>query len=206
MEISNVDLSWVEWFFSGAGVFILGYFIKRYTRDSNGVGANNNSNVNNVNVVIPSNGTVGSSAVNEGSGCQDDARGIDWYKNNTKIVFVDDDSDFKVANILRKSGWVHTRLINDCETLEDNELIEADILFIDVQGVGVSMGFSDEGLGLALAIKEKYNKKKVVIYSAETNGDRFHEALRKADFSLAKNADPYQFQELVEEFTIGSCN
>jgi hypothetical protein len=43
----------------------------------------------------------------------------------------------------------------------------------------------------------------VIIYSAETEGDRFHEALRKADSFLAKNADPYQFQRLVEEFTIG---
>ncbi|WP_339841810.1 hypothetical protein, partial [uncultured Alcanivorax sp.] len=58
-------------------------------------------------------------------------------------------------------------------------------------------------LGLALAIKEKYKEKKVIIYSAETEGDRFHEALRKADSFLAKNADPYQFQRLVEEFTIG---
>jgi len=87
--------------------------------------------------------------------------------------------------------------------LDDRDVVEADILFIDVQGVGVSMGFSDEGLGLALAIKEKYKEKKVIIYSAETEGDRFHEALRKADSFLAKNADPYQFQRLVEEFTIG---
>lgn len=65
------------------------------------------------------------------------------------------------------------------------------------------MGFSDEGLGLALAIKKKYPSKKVIIYSAETNGDRFHEALRKADSFLAKNADPYEFQRIVEEFTIG---
>ena len=65
------------------------------------------------------------------------------------------------------------------------------------------MGFNDEGLGLALAIKDKYPEKKVIIYSAETNGDRFHEALRKADSFLPKNADPYEFQRIVEEFTLG---
>ena len=68
------------------------------------------------------------------------------------------------------------------------------------------MGFHDEGLGLALAIKQKYPKKKVVIYSAETQGDRFHKALREADSFLAKNADPYEFQRLVEEFTIGGLS
>ena len=108
-----------------------------------------------------------------------------------------------MAKILVKSGWVHTKLIKDCETLDDENIREAQILFIDVQGVGVALGFSDEGLGLALAIKKKYPEKKVIIYSAETKGDRFHEALRKADSFLPKNADPYEFQKIVEEFTVG---
>ena len=120
--------------------------------------------------------------------------------------FIDDDMRFKVTKILIRSGWVHTKLIKDCETLDEQDIIKASILFIDVQGVGLAMGFHDEGLGLALAIKQKYPKKKVVIYSAETQGDRFHKALREADSFLAKNADPYEFQRLVEEFTIGGLS
>jgi DNA-binding NarL/FixJ family response regulator len=107
---------------------------------------------------------------------------------------------------LERSGWKYTKLIKDATTLDDASILEADILFIDVQGVGVSLGFNDEGLGLALAIKEKYPKKKVVIYSAETQGNRFHAALRKADSFLPKNADPYEFQRIVEEFTIGGID
>jgi hypothetical protein len=131
-------------------------------------------------------------------------KSLDSYKNETHILFIDDDVRFKVAKILTKSGWVHTKLVKDAITLDDQDIILADILFIDVQGVGVSLGFSDEGLGLALAIKEKYPHKKVVIYSAETKGDRFHAALRKADSFLSKNADPYEFQKIVEDFTIGA--
>jgi hypothetical protein len=77
---------------------------------------------------------------------------------------------------------------------------EADIFFVDIQGVGVRLGFKDEGLGLAGALKDKYPEKKLVIYSAEPRGERFHTAFRKADGALEKNADPYEFQQLVEEF------
>jgi DNA-binding NtrC family response regulator len=66
------------------------------------------------------------------------------------------------------------------------------------RGVGKLLNFANEGLGLALAIKNKYPKKKVVIYSAQTSGDRFNEALRKADDFLAKNAEPYEFITVVE--------
>lgn len=122
-------------------------------------------------------------------------------KSKTRILFIDDDTKFKVVKILTNSGWIHTSIIKDAKTLDEPSIIDAHILFVDVQGVGVAMGFDSEGLGLALALKEKYKLKKIVIYSAETNGDRFHEALRKADSFLPKNADPYEFQKLVEELS-----
>jgi len=55
-------------------------------------------------------------------------------------------------------------------------------------------------LGLALSLKKKYPGKKLVIYSSETKGERFHEALRMADSFLPKNAEPYEFLQLVEQF------
>ncbi len=122
-------------------------------------------------------------------------------KFKTRILFIDDDTKFKVVKILTKSGWINTSIIKDANTLDEPSIIDAHILFVDVQGVGVAMGFDSEGLGLALALKEKYRAKKIIIYSAETNGNRFHEALRKADSFLPKNADPYEFQKLVEELS-----
>jgi DNA-binding NarL/FixJ family response regulator len=71
-------------------------------------------------------------------------------------------------------------------------------LFIDVQGVGKKLQFKAEGLGLASAVRDTYPRKKIVIYSAETRGERFHDGLRKADDFLAKDSDPYQFQEVTE--------
>ena len=49
--------------------------------------------------------------------------------------------------------------------------------------------------------RQKYPWKKVVVYSAEPTGDRFHDALSQADARLRKNADPYQFQTLVEQLS-----
>ncbi len=198
-------MSWItenkEWMFSGAGVSVLIYFISRLflkNKEDESTKINSNSNSIVINNNTPSTETS-NSVVEYGLG-----KTLAQYKDEIRILFVDDDARFKVSKILVKSGWVHSKLIKDCETLEDSDVVNADILFIDVQGVGISMGFGDEGLGLALAIKEKYPAKKVVIYSAETQGDRFHKALRKADSFLAKNADPYEFQKIVEEFTIGN--
>lgn len=126
---------------------------------------------------------------------------IDKKKSLIRILFVDDDTKFKVVNILKKSGWINTKAVKDIYNLDEPTVKEAHIVFVDVQGVGKELDCKDEGLGLALTLKKKYPNKKIIIYSTETQGDRFHEALRKADSFLAKNAEPYEFQQLVEEFS-----
>lgn len=196
-------MSWIidnkEWLFSGIGLVVLGGVLNYFLRKPVRVGVETNK-PKNLNSIGERNHNSTEKSVKENV----HKKSLDEYKNETRILFVDDDARFKVAKILTQSGWVHTKLIKDCKTLDERDVVDAQLLFIDVQGVGVAMGFNDEGLGLALAIKEKYPNKKVIIYSAETKGDRFHEALRKADSFLPKNADPYEFQRIVEEFTVGS--
>jgi hypothetical protein len=197
-------MSWVvenkDWLFSGVGLVVVVGVLKLIfnKKSSDGFDTNNSINTNNIEINVGETGSNTEGEVNAAN-----KKTLDEFKNETRILFVDDDARFKVAKILTNSGWVHTKLIKDCKTLDDHDVVDAQLLFIDVQGVGVAMGFNDEGLGLALAIKEKYPNKKVIIYSAETKGDRFHEALRKADSFLPKNADPYEFQRIVEEFTVG---
>lgn len=191
-----------EWLFSGIGVTALAaifYFIKGQ-KHAPATSSQATITIHNSN----SNGNGNGNGNEHTSHYPRKEKSLQEYKNETKILFIDDDTKFKVAKILSKSGWVHTKLIKDAETLEIQDIIEADILFIDVQGVGIAMGFNDEGLGLALAVKKKYPQKKIIVYSAETHGNRFHEALRKADNFLAKNADPYEFQQIVEDYTIGT--
>lgn len=123
---------------------------------------------------------------------------LEHLKGKTVILFVDDDTRFKVVDILVKSGWSHTRRARDVTKLDDDKVLASHILFVDIHGVGRRLQFKDEGLGLAQAIKKRYPAKKVVIYSAEKSGEQFHHALRMVDETMYKNADPYEFEQVVE--------
>lgn len=118
-----------------------------------------------------------------------------------RILFIDDDTRFKVVKIMKQAGWPNVSIRKDIRDLEEPEVKDTDVFFIDIHGVGRALDFADGGLGLTLAIKAKYPEKKVVLYSAQTDGDRFHKALKKADGSLAKNAEPYEFITLLEQLT-----
>lgn len=193
-------MSWMvdnaEWVFSGIGAtalaVIAGFFRLKKDGDPHaGVVVNN---------TIQNSNNSGSLQVGDSSFVPPASRPID--KNNTRILFVDDDTRFKVVKILKTAGWPHVKIVKDISSLDSVELLEATILFIDIQGVGKVLGFADEGLGLAQAIKKRHPSKKLVIYSSQPSGDRFHAALRAADSSIAKNADPYQFISLVEELSV----
>lgn len=122
---------------------------------------------------------------------------ISDLKRTANILFIDDDKGFKIVSVLKKMGWEHTKLVTDVSSLEQQNLLDAHVVFVDIQGVGKAMQYADEGLGLAQAIKRRYSAKKVVIYSAEENGARFHEALREADYSLPKTAEPIRFEDTI---------
>ncbi|MGJ7520230.1 hypothetical protein ACSFA0_07005 [Variovorax sp. LT1P1] len=192
-------MSWVvenaEWVFSGVGATVIAIiaglmFTKKSDAPPPGVTVNNT--IHNQNGFLDSQG-AGSSFLPVAP------RIID--KNATRILFIDDDTRFKVVKILKTAGWPHVKIVKDISSLDSAELLEATILFIDIQGVGKVLGFADEGLGLAQAIKKRHPTKKLVIYSSQPSGDRFHAALRAADSSIAKNADPYQFISLVEDLS-----
>ncbi|WP_448133772.1 hypothetical protein [Stenotrophomonas rhizophila] len=118
-------------------------------------------------------------------------------KKTARILFVDDDRGFKIVGILKKMGWSYVRIVTDLASLEDPAVLEADVIFVDIHGVGRQLHYIDEGLGLALGIKRRHAKKKVIIYSSQEEGKRFHEALQEADYSLAKTAEPVRFEETI---------
>lgn len=189
----------VEWVFSGIGIFVIGGIIN-YFRGKNTTPATNPTQ----SVVI--NNQVTTQSQNVAQPPQPPVKlgremSLAERKLHTNILFIDDDAKFQVVKILVNSGWKNTSLVKDANTLDDTAIFNANILFVDVQGVGKKMRFESEGLGLAQALIEKYPSKKVVIYSIETQGDRFHAALRKAASFLPKNADPYEFTKLVEELS-----
>lgn len=191
----------VEWVFSGIGVFFISA-IFLFIKNINKRASNEKSNVINNNINFGGIFQKSSTSLSGNAMVQpDDLSPSDTnLKQNTRILFVDDDTRFRVVKILQNSGWPNVKIVKDILSLESLDLIEATILFIDIQGVGKALQFSGEGLGLAAAIKRKYPDKKIVIYSSQTSGERFHDGFRLADDSLPKNADPYEFIRLVEKY------
>jgi hypothetical protein len=127
---------------------------------------------------------------------------INAMKSKVRILFIDDDGNFNVVKILKDSGWRLTKTQTDIRSLDLPIVIDAHILFIDINGVGKMLALQYEGLDLALMLKQRYPSKKVIIYSANKLSNSFHQAWDKCDYKLEKNALPYQFQSLVEEFSI----
>ena len=124
-------------------------------------------------------------------------------RQKIKILFIDDDTKFQTAKMLKNSGWQNTNIIKDCKNLNSAEILETDIFFVDIHGVGLELGFSDHGLGLAAALKQKYPEKKVVTYSAEKQWDPFHKTWDLVDDRLPKDADTYQFETTIESLLLG---
>lgn len=128
----------------------------------------------------------------------------DSYEKQKQLIhtlFIDDDVKFKIVKIIKNNGWGNTKSIVDIGNYDDDLLKRSHIVFVDVQGVGKLLECKDEGLGLALNIKNKYPQKKVVIYSAVQTHKVFHEAIQKVDFLLSKDAEPFEFISLIERFS-----
>lgn len=183
----------VEWVFSGVGVAIVAGILAWFRRnrseqiDSPSATINNTQSVT-INAVPISAPPLMASAVKP------------KQKAGISVLFVDDDVKFQVVNILKRNGWSNTKIIKDIVSLEQPEVASADIFFIDIQGVGMSLGFKDQGLGLVIALRKKYPTKKIVIYSAE-NANAFHPAFGQANERISKDADPYEFMEAVERLS-----
>lgn len=193
-------INWIitnqEWIFSGVGAVVIGGIVKLFLPKNDGSNENENSNVNQNKITINNN-------IGEFSGKNKNAQNKDQNerKRLTNILFVDDDTTFQVVKILIKSGWINTKIKKNLISLDDRFVVDAHICFIDIQGVAGELFPKDQGLGLAGALKDRYPEKKIIVYSSQRTGDRFHEILKKVDATLAKDADPYEFENLVDNFS-----
>lgn len=121
-------------------------------------------------------------------------------KNACNVLFIDNEKFKTVDRLKLRDGWRNTFWIRDVESYDQPEIINAHVIFIDIQGVGKKLCPKDEGLGLIAAIKERYPEKKVVMYSAEKQGkiDGLHKAADMVDGRLRKLADHYEYQKILE--------
>jgi hypothetical protein len=185
-----------EWFFSGAGIAIIGAIatIFKLFRPAAPVSAPPAQSVSQ-NTTVTVNQGVSQGPVVQTAMFADRTVAME----TARILFVDDQADFPLIKILRKAGWRNVKLVKDIPTFNSPEIVAASIIFVDIQGVGRALEFKDEGLGLAKALKARFGQgKKVVIYSAEPRGDTFHDAWEMVDGRLLKTADPYQYLQMIE--------
>ena len=129
-------------------------------------------------------------------------RNLNEIKNGCRILFIDDLKFDIVDRLKKQDGWKNTTWIKDLDSISQTELLDAHIVLVDVQGVGKKMQCPDEGLGLIVAIKEKYPQKKVIMYSSESQGkiETFHKAWNVADHRMIKSATQYEYNNIIEKF------
>lgn len=200
LQFDTTDFWKLQWYYPVTiTISLIGIYIayKNYSKKNGSKDSEKLINNNTVPITIHNNNNFTSEnlmpSTKQANNTQDDRK-----KHEVKILFVDDNyADYKMVSILKKAGWINTRGVKDITDLDNVIVVESDIIFVDINGVGTTM-FEDQGLGLATALKSRYPKKKIVLYSAETQGNRFHKALRHVDDCLSKNAEPYQFIELIE--------
>lgn len=184
-----------QWLFSGLGVAIIGwvgYYIFSRNKPNKEVKSQKNTN----NITIKN--TLGQTNPPE----TEKSEKTKCDKTKYRILFIDDKHrEFKMVSQLKKAGWINTKAVKDVVDLDDPKVKEADLIFVDINGVGTQL-FEDQGLGLAAALKDRYKEKAIILYSSDPEGDRFNVKLKKVDDSLPKNADPYEFISMIEQY----CN
>lgn len=190
-------VKFTSWAFGGIGVAVIGWLGTFFLRKRNSEPHRPPSQMS-----VSQTVNLGSSEEEQKNRDLKKYKSVEDAKGQAKLLFIDDDTRFNVVKILRKSGWKNTDIIKDIANLDDAQLKFADVVFVDIQGVGKLLNFKDEGLGLSMAIKDRYPEKYLVIYSSERSGNRFDEAIRRADDQLYKLADSYEFEKCVHNLLI----
>lgn len=183
-----------EWLFSGIGVAVVTLVITKLKRKPKGLSAATSREVEPTFISEEVQALLGGTNT---EGIEEGTR----PSKNQRILFIDDNHDeFKMVSILKKAGYARTKAAKDIIDLDDSRVTSSDIVFVDINGVGTTM-FNDQGLGLAAAIKERHPDITVILYSAEPTGNRFDKKLRLVDDSLPKNAEPFEFISMIEEYS-----
>lgn len=179
-----------EWFFSGIGVSIIAAIIGLVKTKLKKIDARNDHRVSQVlNVTNVVNNTSQEYLTDL------KIRHNNKDKTSLNILFVDDEK-FDNVDILKNAGWLNTKRVKDIKRLDAQEIIAADVIFVDINGVGTQLFPKEQGLGLAAKIKEIYPQKYVVVYSALPHS--LHSLFGKVDAVLPKDADPYQYISILE--------
>lgn len=88
---------------------------------------------------------------------------------------------------MKKAGYTLIKYMKECNNIHCQQIKDAEVIFVDVNGVGVNLFPQEQGFGLARAIKQQYPSKCVVLYSAEPQ--YFRKDYNMFDSVLPKNSE-----------------
>lgn len=181
-----------EWCFSGIGVTILAFLMnwlrKFFAQKNDVIPANKNVITQTINIV--------DNHKEQPTDCSTMRTPLK-SKSTIQILFIDDN---KVSFIpaMKKAGYSLIRYIKDCNNIHCQQIKDAEIIFVDVNGVGMSLFPQEQGFGLARAIKQQYPSKCIVLYSAEPQ--YFRKDYKYFDSVLPKNSEPYEFTKIIDDW------
>jgi ActR/RegA family two-component response regulator len=123
---------------------------------------------------------------------------VSFYKENIRILFIDDlDISEKTGNLMR-AGWRHVGQITSADDIDQQAIKEADIIFIDY--LGVAMSSEDQGVALVSALRERYKDTKwLILFSAHNLPIKAYNNNKRADSYLDKNASIYEIEQKILE-------
>lgn len=124
-----------------------------------------------------------------------------FTEENVNILFVDD-MDMPVVKSLKKAGF-NVKKVNDIKNIEDAEVLKAQIIFVDFDGVGKTISPKYQGAGLIKELKVKYSDSKyIVLYTAQPTLPTevsISELFKLADAKMRKDSDVTDFKDEIKK-------
>lgn len=129
---------------------------------------------------------------------------LKWFRRkyteaNVNILFIDD-LDMPVFENLKKAGY-RVRKIRDAKNIGDPEVKNAQIIFVDFDGVGKVISPIHQGAGLVKELKtECGDSKYIVLYTAQPTlpaDTTMRSLFDAADARLRKDSDVMDFTEQI---------
>jgi len=105
-----------------------------------------------------------------------------------KIIFIDDDEDAVAPYVqqLKDEGFTNVSCLSDVSSLHDLIQQDADLIFLDITGVGTSLDEDDEGLVVLQYVKNTTPWTRIVVLSGSEFPASKANALSMADVCATK--------------------
>lgn len=124
-----------------------------------------------------------------------------YTKDTVNILFIDD-MEMPVVENLKRSGY-KVKKVRDISDAEGAEVKNAQIIFVDFDGVGRRVSPQHQGAGLVKEIKSRYGASKyVVLYTAQPampTDTTMSSLFSLADERMRKDSDVTDFTDQIRE-------